>query len=82
VNGRKSLFRVEISLRHMDKYFGSMRVNQITTTHINQYIEARLAEGAANATINRELAGLKRMLSLGATSTPPKVQHIPHGACQ
>ena len=35
-------------------------------TRINAYIESRLDEGAANATINRELAALKRMLNLGA----------------
>jgi integrase len=37
-----------------------------------------LKPGAANATINRELAALKRMLNLGAQSTPPKVDRVPH----
>ena len=38
----------------------------------------KLAKGAANATINRELAALKRLLKLGAQQTPPKVAYVPH----
>ncbi|MGD8391880.1 MAG: site-specific integrase [Desulfobacterales bacterium] len=37
-----------------------------------------LNKGASNATINRELAALKRMLNLGAQQTPPKVNRVPH----
>ncbi len=37
-----------------------------------------LKPGASNATINRELAALKRMLNLGAQQTPPRVDRVPH----
>ena len=37
-----------------------------------------MVQGAANGTINRELAALKRILKLGAQQTPPKVDRVPH----
>jgi len=40
--------------------------------------DVKLEKGAANGTINRELAALKRLLSLGARQTPPKVNRVPY----
>lgn len=76
VNGKKSLWRIEISLNHLEKHLGGMRANEITATHIADYIEARKAENASNGTINRELSTLKRMFSLGKNAG--KVHHAPH----
>jgi site-specific recombinase XerD len=48
------------------------------TDRVKEYVATRREEGAANGTINRELACLKRMFKLAYQSTPPKVARIPH----
>jgi integrase len=78
VNAKKSLERAQISVRHLAAFFRGVRITDISTARIRNYIEDRMGSGASNATINRELAALKRMLSLGAKCTPPKVDRIPH----
>jgi integrase len=64
-------------VRHLEPFFGGMRVTSITTDKIKHYINKRLDADAANGTINRELSALRRMLNLGAQQTPPKVDKVP-----
>lgn len=56
--------------------FGSMDASQVTTSAVDGYKTARRAT-AQNATINRELAVLKRAFNLGKQCTPPKVIQAP-----
>jgi len=62
---------------HLRPFFGHMRASAVTTTHIQQYMAKRRAEGIANSTINRELGRLHRAFTLGAECTPPKVNRVP-----
>jgi integrase len=50
---------------HLRGMFALARAVEMTTDQISRYVTDRQAEGAANATINRELAALKRMFRLG-----------------
>ena len=63
-NGRRSLDRLTYSLAHLRPVFGSRRAVQATAADVTVYVTARQAATAANATINRELAALKKAYSL------------------
>jgi len=45
-------------------YWRANRATQITVARMNQYIDHRLEEGAARATVQQELAALRRMFTL------------------
>jgi integrase len=63
-NGRRSADRLAFSLDHLLPFFGSRRAVHLTVADVNAYVTRRQDEGAANGTINRELAALKKMYSL------------------
>jgi integrase len=54
--------------RHLNNrlkpFFGSMRLDAVTSFTIDRYKKRRLGEGAANGTINRELATLSHLFSM------------------
>lgn len=49
---------------HLSKFFADEPAGALSTDRVNEYIALRQADGAANASINRELAALKRMYKL------------------
>jgi len=63
---------------HLEPFFGNMRAANVGTDQIASYIAKRKAgeEPAANATINRELALLRRAFTLGYKSKPRKVSSL------
>jgi integrase len=78
INGRKTLDDVQTRWRlHLEPFFGSRRVLEVTSDLIARYVDQRQVENAQNATINREMAALKRMFRIAMYSTPPKVLRLP-----
>jgi len=69
-NGKKSIDRLGRSIKQLDRFFSDRaRAMNISKNKIMEYRKQRLDQGAANATINREVAALKRMLSLSGIRT-------------
>jgi integrase len=58
---------------HIKPAIGSLLASQFTPHQVRQYIKSRRAEKAADGTINRELAILRRGFNLGIREEPPLV---------
>jgi integrase len=56
---------------------GDEKAAFVTTADLNDYILTRHDEGARNATINRELALLRRAFQIGYDARPRRVPEIP-----
>jgi integrase len=63
-NGRRSVGRAELSCAHLLRYFGGRSAAGVTGADITRYADLRLKEKAAPATVNRELAALRRAYRL------------------
>ena len=74
---RKTWKLREQHLAHLRPVFGGMRVKGITTPKLQAYVAKRLVEGAAPATVSRELDYLHRMMILGQRHTPPRSSLFP-----
>lgn len=83
VNGQKSIRDLRMRWhKHLEKVFASIPADVLTTQQVNSYVAQRLAENPrpANATINRELALLKRCYKLAVKEGILKLANIPYVA--
>jgi integrase len=62
---------------HLKDAFGDRKAAFVTTEDLNRYIVKRHDEGAKNATINRELALLRRAFRIGYNTRPRLVPEVP-----
>ncbi|MGO9059035.1 MAG: tyrosine-type recombinase/integrase [Candidatus Binataceae bacterium] len=63
-NNYASIDRLQCSLRHLREHFGAYRAVDIKPAAVTAYKDNRRAQGASNASINRETAALRRALTL------------------
>jgi len=66
LNGRKSTWKTAKNVERLHAPLGTVKLASLTGAHIMGYIDARKSAGFANASINRELATLRRSLILAA----------------
>lgn len=73
--GSRNLVEVEKRLAHTDKFFLGWGLVAIDGAVATRYVAERQAQGAANGTVNRELAVLVKMLRLAAENR--KLMRLP-----
>lgn len=80
INARRSTRRLATSLNHLRDFFAMSRALDISMDRVLRYIAHRQDEGAANASIQKELAALKRAFNLavqaGRLSTAPYIPSV------
>lgn len=84
LNGRKSTRRAELSARQIAQRLGDMKAKNVGPEQLAYYVRARKSEGRSNATINRELAALRRAFNLAhqrqAVSQVPAIPTLKESA--
>src|SRR5262249_34509826 len=69
--------KLEFRLTHLADYFTGMSAIAITSEEVDRYADARLAAGAQPATVNRELAALRRAFRLAVRKQLlPTMPHV------
>lgn len=68
---------IDQRMKHLAPFFGGMRAPEITTERVNSYVTLRMDEDAKPATINRELAVLRRAVKLSELSRQPRITMLP-----
>jgi integrase len=76
--GRKSIATAEWRWKkHLEPFFRKLPADDLNTDLMQRYCAKREAEKASGASINREMAFLKRAFHLAMRRTPPKVRACP-----
>src|SRR5215472_5657689 len=75
-NGKEVRFAEHNWRLHLEPFFGHRRAANVGTDQLAAYIAKRKEEKAANASINRELALLRRAFTLGYKARPRKVTSL------
>lgn len=76
---RKSTYDTELRVRHhLRPFFGSTKAQAVGSGTHRKYVDLRLRQKAAAATINKELSFVRRALKLGMQQDPPLVLRVPH----
>jgi len=76
INGKRSVGKAKKSVERLTEVFGGWRAAKITTADIRAYVERRRQNDFANASINRELAALKRAFHLAVQAG--RLHQVPH----
>lgn len=76
---RKTTYDTELRVNaRLRPYFGQMKVQSLGTSEIKLYVAHRRRQQAEPATINKELAWLRRAIRLGCQHEPPLALRVPH----
>lgn len=62
---------------HIEAALGKLPVSRFGAAQVQQYVAQRRSEGVCDATINRELAIIRRGFQLGYEADPPLVHKVP-----
>src|SRR5207237_1756067 len=80
MNGRRSTRQLRSMLTHLAAAFGGQRALTLTADRLTRYVVDRLAAGAARATVQNEMAALRRDLRLakraGTVATVPEYHQL------
>ena len=63
---------------HVEPALGSVQASRLTAAQIRAYVEERRKADASDATVNRELAVLRRAFTLAMREDPPLVRRAPY----
>jgi integrase len=76
-NRGQDLRTLEKRWKHLEPVFGTDLVATISSGRMQAYVVARREEGAAKATVQHEIAALRRMFRLGFKASPRKIAFVP-----